>query len=54
MTKMAEDDVAETTSYLLGQLEIQAAKDFIDEIEQELIKRAMRLDHRGYRSSANL
>jgi toxin ParE1/3/4 len=33
MTKMAEDDIAETTGYLLGQFEIQAAEDFINEIE---------------------
>ena len=34
MTKMADRDVAETTRYLLGRREIQAAKDFLGELEK--------------------
>ncbi len=34
MTRMADRDVAEATRYLLGQWEIQAARDFSDELEK--------------------
>lgn len=33
MTKMADRDIAETTAYLVGRFEFQAANDFIDAIE---------------------
>ena len=33
VTKMADRDIAETTKYLIGRSEFQAAKDFIDAIE---------------------
>lgn len=36
MTAMAERDLAESTEYLIGRLEFQAAKDFIAEIERAI------------------